>query len=188
MDRFISVLLNLCLVLFLASGALSVIDDSLALFFGLHLLTQTSELLFLLGLFVTVLVYVLMGLTPIVPMRVFLPIALFYAAGLLAVFPILIYGYDQVLLVDLIMSFCQVVFGLGILWWLRGGLSFRWPLVEDKYLGERPFSWLNLSLFVGVNVLVLPPALAAYLALCGVLAVNHFTDGFLTLHQGGLTV
>lgn len=188
LKRLISILLNLCLGLFLAAGALSLVDDSLVLLFGRHLLTPISELLFLVALLVTALVYGLMGLTPIIPKRVFLPIALFYLAGFLAVFPALIYCYDRIVAVDWILSFCQVVFGLGILWWLRGGLNFRWPLVEDQHLGVRRFSWLNLSGFVLVNVFVLLPAILVYVFLFTALAVGHFSEGFMALRPNGFSV
>ena len=48
-------------------------------------------------------------------------------------------------------------------------------------------SW-NLSGFVLVNLLVVLPGLALYLALCASLAVNHFSGGFLALQRDGLVV
>ena len=191
MKFLISILLNLCLGLFLVCGAVSLVDDSLALLFGLHLLTVISGILSFFALLVAVLVYGLMGLTPIIPKRVFLPVTLFYVAGVLAVFPALIYCNDWVhrsLQMDWAISFCQVIFGLGILYWLRGGLKFRWPIVEDKHLGARRFSWLNLSVFMLVNVFVLLPAIVVYLFLCAALAADHFSEGFMALRPSGLTV
>jgi hypothetical protein len=129
-----------------------------------------------------------MGLTPMIPKRVFLPVTLFYVAGLLIVFPTLIYCYDRAVQIDWVLSFCQVILGLGLLWRLRGGLKFRWPIVEPEHLGNRGFSWLNLIVFLLVNVFVLLPAMVAYLALCATLAANHFSGGFLAVHPGGLTV
>jgi hypothetical protein len=67
-------------------------------------------------------------------------------------------------------------------------LKFRWPIVEDKHLGDRRFSWLNLSMFLLVNVFVLLPAIVVYLVLCASLAVNHFSGGFMALRPYGLTV
>jgi hypothetical protein len=89
---------------------------------------------------------------------------------------------------DWVLSFGQVILGLGLLWWLQGGLKFRWPIVEDKHLGDRGFSWLNLTVFLLVNVFVLLPAIVTYLAICATLAVNHFSGGFLALRPAGLTV
>ena len=191
MKYLISILLNLCLGLFLACGAVSLVDDSLVLLFGLHLLTVMSGILSFFAFLVAMLVYSLMGITPIIPKRVFLPITLFYVAGVLAVFPVLIYCNDRfhrILQLDWAISFCQVILGLGILYWLRGGLKFRWPIVEDKHLGGQRFSWLNLSAFFLVNVFVLLPAIVVYLVLCAALAVDHFSEGFMALRPDGLTV
>ena len=188
MKKLLSTLLSLCLGLFLACGAVSLVDDSLVLLFGLHLLTTTSLILFGFAVLLTVVVYGLMGLTPMIPKRVFLPVTLFYVAGLLIVFPTLIYCYDRAVQIDWVLSFCQVILGLGLLWRLRGGLKFRWPIVEPEHLGNRGFSWLNLIVFLLVNVFVLLPAMVAYLALCATLAANHFSGGFLAVHPGGLTV
>jgi len=188
MKKLLSILLSLCLGLFLAGGAVSVADDSLVLLFGLHLLTMMSLILTLIAMLMAMLVYGLMGLTPMIPKRVFLPVTLFYVAALLAVFPISIYYYDRMVQIDWILSFCQVILGLGLLCWLWGGLKFRWPIVEDKQLGDRGFSWLNLVVFVLVNVFGVLPAMVIYTVLCANLAVNHFSGGFLALHPGGMTV
>lgn len=188
MKKLLSILLSLCLGLFLAGGAVSVADDSLVLLFGLHLLTMTSLILTLIAMLMAMLVYGLMGLTPMIPKRVFLTVTLFYVAALLAVFPILIYYYDRMVQIDWVLSFCQVILGLGLLWWLWGGLKFRWPIVEDKHLGDRGFSWLNLVVFLLANVFGVLPAMVIYTVLCATLAVNHFSGGFMTLHPGGMTV
>jgi membrane protease YdiL (CAAX protease family) len=147
-----------------------------------------SVILTFIAMLMAMLVYGLMGLTPMIPKRVFLTVTFFYVAALLVVFPALIYCYDRMVQIDWILSFCQVILGLGLLWWLRGGLKFRWPIVEDKHLGDRGFSWLNLAIFLLVNVFGVLPAMVAYVAVCATLAVNHFSGGFLALHPGGMTV
>ncbi|HEY1789354.1 MAG TPA: hypothetical protein VGJ73_14435 [Verrucomicrobiae bacterium] len=191
MKQTISVVLNLCLGLFIASGAVSFVDDSLRLLWGLHLLTVISGIVSGIAFLSGVLVYILMGLTPVIPKRVFLPVTLFYAAGFLASFPALIFGggdwVRRGLELDWVISLCQVVFGLGIFYWLRGEWKFRWALVPDKFLGRRNFSWLNLSVFALVNIFVALPAVIIYFIFCAALAVSHFTDGFLTVRPGGLT-
>jgi hypothetical protein len=187
----ISIILNLCLCVFIASGAVSFADDSLQLLFGLRVLMLLNAILSFFSFLFVLLVYVLMGLTPMVPKRIFLPVALFPLAGLLATCPALIYGGGDWLRLgvrtDWAISLGQLLVGLGIFYRVRGGWKFRWPVVEDKYLGNRAFSWLNLSAFVLVNIFVLLPAVAIYLAMCAALAVNHFTAGFLTLRTTGLT-
>lgn len=178
--------MSLCLALYLAAGAVSLLDDSLVLFFGLHFLSVVSGIFSVAAFFLMLLMYGLMGLSPIIPKRVFLPVIVFTGLSLLAVFPILIYYYQRALQMDWLLSLFQVVLVLGIVHRLRGGSKFGWPVVEIRHLGSRSFSGWNLTVFLLLNVFVLLPALAAYLALCASLAVGHFTDGFLTLRPGGL--
>jgi len=181
-------LLSLCLIVFLADGAVSLADDSMGLLFGVHPFTVIRWLVFFLATLLAILVYCLMGLTPMVPKRLFLPVTLFGVAAPLAVFPCLIYFYNQLPLVAFGLSLGQVILGLAILYWLQGGFKFRWPLVAEAKLGAKRFSWLNLISFLLLNLFVFFPALIAYLGLCASLAVGHFSDGFLALRTGGLTV
>jgi hypothetical protein len=188
--RAISILLSVCLGLFVVSGALSVVDDSLQLFFGRYFLSFFSGTLSFLAILATLLVYLLMGFFPMIPKRVFVPIALLYLLGFLGMFPVAIYTGDNwmrsCLVLDWIISICQVVLGLGILYWLWGGWKFRWLLVEDKHLGENRFSWRHLIVFALINVFVLLPVIGIYFFSCTALAVDHFTAGFLALHPGSL--
>jgi hypothetical protein len=191
MKQAISVILSLFLGLFIVSGAVSVMDDSMRLFLGLHFLMVISALLSAIAFLFAVIVYGLMGLTPMVPKRIFLPTTLFFAASILVTIPVMIYSGGDWLLrglqLDWIMSICQVALGLGILFCLWGEWKFRWALVPEKYLGGQLFSWLNLSLFALANLFVALPAVLACLFLCASLAVGHFTAGFLALRPGGLT-
>lgn len=181
-------LLSLCLGLFLADGAVSLVDDFLILLFDIHVLAAVRELVFFFALLIAFVVYGLMGLTPMIPKRVFLPVTLFNPLGMFAVIPLAIYFHSRLQLISWIISLCEVLFGLGILYWVQGGFKFRWRLVAESRLGARRFSWLNLSAFLLANVFVLLPAVVVYLAVCAVLAVGHFSEGFLALRPGGLTV
>ena len=182
------ILLNLFLALFLASGFVSLMDDSLVLLFGLHLLTVMSGILTFIAMLAAVLVYGLMGLTPMIPKRVFLPVTLFYVASLLVSLLILIYTFDRAPQGDWVLSLCQVLLVMGLVWWLQGGVKFRWPIVEDKHLGDRSFSWGNLSVFVLVNVFVLLPAAIVSVFFLAALAVDHYSEGFMALRPNGFSV
>jgi hypothetical protein len=129
-----------------------------------------------------------MWLTPMIPKRWFLPLTLFYPASQLAFVPFMIYCFGGLQSVAWGFSCIQVILGLGILYWIRGGLKFHWPLVPVDQLAGRGFSWWNLSAFGLANVFGLLPATFIYLFLCTALAVNHFSEGFMALHPGGLTV
>jgi hypothetical protein len=184
----LAILLSLCLGLFLADAVVSLLDDSLGLLCGFHPLTVVRGVVFLFALLTGFVVYGLMGLTPMIPKRLFLPVTLFNPAATLALFPLAIYFHRRFELVGWIISLCQVVCGLGLLCWAQGGLRLRWPLVAADRLGSRCFGWLNLAGFLLVNVFVLLPVVVVHLAVCAALAVGHFSEGFLTLRPGGFTV
>ena len=188
MKKTLSILLSLGLGLFLVAGFVSLVDDSLVLLFGFHFLTVTSGILSSFAFLLVVVIYGLMGLTPMIPKRVFLPVILFYVAGLLVTLLILIYAYNRLLQFDWVLSFGQVILVLSLLWWLRRGSEFCRPIIEDKHLGNRRFGWWNLSGFVLVNIFGVLPAMVVYMALCAALAVNHFSEGFMALRPNGFTV
>ena len=188
MKNLFAFLLSLCLALFLVDAAVSLLDDSLILFFGLHIFSLVRGLVAIFGALMALGVYGLIGLTPMVPKRLFLPIPLFHLALILASFPFAIYCHGRLQQLSVGISACQVIVGLGILCWSQGGFKLRWPLVPENRLGVRRFSWWNLSVFTLANVFVLLPGVIVYFFFCTGLAVNHFTDGFMALHPGGLTV
>ena len=184
----LAVLLNLCLGLFLADAIVSLADDSLILFFNLHLLAGTRMTVCLLAMLMALVVYGLMGLTPMIPKRWFLPLTLFYPATQLAMVPFSIYCFGRLQQVSWGFSCGQVVFGLGILCWIQGGFKFRWLPVTGEQLAGRRFGWWNLSGFVLLNVFGLLPAAVIYLFFCTAVAVDHFSGGFMALRPGGFTV
>lgn len=188
MKSLFTILLSLCLALFLVDAVVSLLDDSLILLFGLHIFSLVRGLVAIFGALMALGVYGLMGLTPMVPKRLFLPIPLFHLALILVSFPFAIYCYGRLQQIAMGVSTCQVIVGLGMLYWSQGGFKLRWPLVPESRLGIRRFSWWNLSAFTLVNVFVLLPAVIVYSLFCTGLAVNHFTDGFMSLHPGGITV
>jgi hypothetical protein len=188
MRHLLAILLSLFLGLFLADAIVSLADDSLILLFNLHLLSGFRTMVFLFAMLIAIVVYGLMWLTPMIPKRWFLPLTLFYPASQLAFVPFMIYCFGGLQSVAWGFSCIQVILGLGILYWIRGGLKFHWPLVPVDQLAGRGFSWWNLSAFGLANVFGLLPATFIYLFLCTALAVNHFSEGFMALHPGGLTV
>ena len=188
LDRVASLLLSLCLGLFLVDGLASVLDNGLAVFYGPNIFDIPCGIIsFFTGL-MGIGIYGLMALTPKVPKRLFLPIPLFILAAILAVFPFAIYGYGRLPLMALGTSMGELVLGLLLLAGAQGGLTLRWPLVPASRLGTRMFSWKNLAGFILATVFGLVPAILVYLFLCTSLAVNHFTAGFMSLRPGGLTV
>jgi hypothetical protein len=180
--------LSLFLVLFLTDAIISLADDSLILFFGANFLSGIRLIVGLFSVLASVLIYILIGLTPLIPKRLFVPLTLFSPLTILTTFPLLIYFFRHIALIGWSISLCQILLGLLILGLLQGGFKIRWPMVPENQLGIRGFSWWNLSGFVLVNIFVLPPAVGVYLFLCASMAVNHFTDGFMALRPNGFTV
>ena len=186
--QLLAILLSLCLGLFLADAVISLLDDSLILFFKLRLLTAIRGLVLLGAVFVAFPVYCMMGLTPMIPKRFFLPVTLFNPFAGLAAIPLLILFYQRMQLVAWSISLFQFIVALLILYRIQRGFKLRWLPVGEDRLGARRFSWLNLSGFVLGNVFVLLPAVAIYLALCAAWAVAHFSEGFVALRSGGVAV
>jgi hypothetical protein len=182
------ILLSVCLGLFLADAVVSLLDDSLILAFDIHVLTGARAVVCLLAVLMALVIYGLMALTPMIPKRLFLPVTLFNPVVMLGLIPLFIYFHNRTQQLSWAISLGQLLFGLAMLCLVQGGPRLRWPLVPAKLLNSRSFSWLNLSAFLLVNLFVVLPAVGSYLFLCASLAVNYFSDGFLSLRPGGITV
>lgn len=185
---FIAILLSVVLGFFLADAGVSLLDDTLILGLGVHALGVIREATSALLVLMSILVYLLSGVTPMIPKRFVLPLVLFTPVVQLAVIPLLIFDYDRLQHIAWVISLCQVLLGLGVLFWVQGTLRFRWPVFRPEQLGNKTFGWRHLSGFVLVNVLVLLPGVLLYLAVCTSLAVDHFSGGFLALRWDGLAV
>ena len=188
MRQLIAILLSLGLGLFLADAVISLADDSLILFFNFHVLAGLRGIIFFFTFLMAVLIYGLMGFTPMIPKRLFLPVTLFSPAAFLFVIPFVIYCYSRIQQVAWIVSFGQVICALGILYLVEGGFKFHWRLFPEKRLEPRSFSWWNLLVFLLMNAFVLLPVVIFYLVFCSALGVDHFSDGFMKLRPGGLSV
>ncbi len=157
-------------------------------FFNSHFLSVICVIISFFSVFAAILIYLLMGLTPMIPKRLFLPLTLFNLVAMLVAVPLVIYFYSRVQLIGWSISLCQVVLGLGILFRAAGGFKVHWPLVSTGELDHRRFTWGNLFGFVTVNIFGLVPAVLVYLFFTTAMAVDHFSEGFVALRPGGITV
>jgi hypothetical protein len=185
--RFLLTILKVCLGLFFADAIVSLADDSWIVLFNIQSLTVIRGIVLLMSSLVAFLVYVLMGIIPAIPKRLFLPVTLFNPFAGLILIPVLIASYGQSQRFSLAVSFCQLLLGLGLLSSFKGGFKIRWPILED-WLMPRRFSWLSFAGFLLVNVFALLPTVIIYLFICASLAINHFSDGFVSLRPSGLMV
>lgn len=186
--KALAIFLSICLGLFLADAIISLCDDSLGLFFHTEALSVVRGIVFTFAVLAAIVTYALMALTPMVPKRWFLPLTLFNPAGQLVVIPFMIYFYARLPQVIWCVSLCQVILGLIILYCAQGALRLRWPLVPVERIESRPFSWLNLAGFIMANVFVLLPTAIGCLFLCASMAAEHFSEGFVAVRPGGITV
>ena len=186
--KLVAILLSVGLGLFLADAVASLMDSSLVLFCDIHALTLTRGILGLFALLAGIAIYGLIGFVPMVPKRLFLPVTLFNPVALLAVVPFFIYFHGRNREVDWVVSTVQVILGLGILHAVQGGFRLRWPLMGEKQLKARRFSWKYLLGFLLANAFLLLPVIMVCLFLCAALAADHFSEGFLALRPGGLAV
>src|SRR5260221_8279386 len=74
LQQLLVILLNLCLGLYLADAAVSLDDDSLILFFGIHILAGIRGTIFLFAILIAALVFALLGAPPPFPQRFVFPL------------------------------------------------------------------------------------------------------------------
>jgi hypothetical protein len=186
--HLVVVVLSLGLGLFLADAAVSAVDDTFILLFNVHVLGGLRSIVGFFTVILGLVIYALMGITPMIPKRKFFLVALFSPLAALAALPFWIYFSSRMQIVIWVISVFQVFCAVTILATVGKNSKSRMPLVSEERLNPRGFSWSNLVGFVLVNALVILPAVAGYLFLCATLAVGHFSEGFVALHPGGLSV
>src|SRR6266581_2970976 len=129
--RLVAVLLSLFLLLFMADALICLLDDSLILFLHAHVLGGLRGIVFLFAILAAIVIYGLMGLTPMIPKRYFLPLTLFTPIAGLALLPLLIYFYDRSQWLTWLVSISEVIVGLSILQLLRRA-SKQKAIEEDR--------------------------------------------------------
>lgn len=180
--------LSLTLLVFLASSAVALVSDTLIVLFKNHALAGAAASLAMPALLMTVAVYGLMAITPMIPKRFFLPLVLCGPATALAALPLLIYHYQESAWIAWAMSLVQLAVSVIVIRLVTGSWKPRWPLIAANQLESTGFRWKNTVGFVAVNLLVVLPLVAIHVASCSTLAVSHFTDGFVSLRPAGVTM
>ncbi len=184
----LSAVLNLVLILFLASGAVSLVSDSIFLLWGRSDLLPLAGLLSALMLLAGLATYVLLALIPGIPKRFFLPVSLYLPVSGVAVLPLLVFFHTHLALIAWLVSLSQVVVGWLILRALQGGSRICWPLFPMARIPEKGFRWGNLIGVTATGFLIILPALLLYTVVTAKLAVDHFSDGFVALRPSGISM
>ena len=185
--QLLAVGLSLCLWLFVVDGLVSLADDTAGLLFHAHPLAGLRMLTSLLSLLLAVPVYFLMGLTPMVPKKFFLPLTLFVLLAQLAFVPAFIYFSAHWRFIVWLLSLLQAALGLVLLWRVQGGCKFHALPFSATRLTAKVFSWKNLFGFVLLNFFLVI-ASAGFLVFCTGLGIGHFSEGFMALRPAGLSV
>lgn len=184
----LALILSLFVAAFLLDGVLSVLDDSLILFGGVHWLSLPRLLLFAVAAVLTLAVYGLIGCLPMIPKRQFLPLVFFGPVAVLVMMLVLIYAYERAQATAWALSLLELGLGVVMLRWIRGRGWWNWPLVPARCLRDRKFSGKHLLGFLAVNLFLLLPLAAVATIACVVLAVDHHSAGFVALRPTGVTV
>lgn len=174
---------NLFLLLFLADGSLSLLDELASLLFPVVPLSGFRSLVANAVLLLCVPLYLSLGIDRRLPKRLFLPLILFVFAAPLStwIFPSLagVRGYG------LLMAAAQVALGTSLLHRLNKNSAA--PLILPREAFDAPyFSLKNTLSFAGVNLLVLPVALVTLALFLANSYVAAYTSGFMRVAPDGL--
>jgi hypothetical protein len=181
-------ILSLLLVLFLADGIVCLMDDSLIVFAGNYALTGIRGVVASLTLLLAAVSYLASGCTPLIPKRLFLPLALYHpVAGLFAI-PLVIFFFERTQQIVWAISCFQLLLALFLIHQAGPGFRLRWPIVRAETLGAAPFTLRNFLSFLLVNLFLVLPGVGIYLLFCLGLAAHHFSDGFVKLRPKGLVL
>lgn len=174
---------NLFLILFLADGGFSLIDEIVPLLTPLEPFTALRTLLAGTVVVMSVPLYISLGIDRRLPKRVFLPLILFVFFSLIStwIFPALagvrIYG--------LLLSAGQVVLGMLPLCIFRKGDARSLTMPSEMF--TTPFFSIRNSLVFGASsLLVVPLALSMLLLSVADAYMADYTSGFMHLGPGGL--
>ncbi len=174
---------NLFLVLFLADGSLSLLDDLLSLHFDIEALSRLRYFMALVVMALCVPLYICLGFDRRLPKRLFLPLVFFVLWAALGMWPLttLVAGGPYAL----IPSALQVVLGsLALLYQrLSSGQS---PLLTAKRFTTAAFSPRNTLFFIAGNLVVLPLLLVFFGAAALGTYIDNQTAGFVRLGHDGL--
>ncbi len=180
-------ILSVLLLIFLAGGLLSLADDLLMLIDHreLSIFRALGSLAVLAAGGIT---YLLVALFPRIPKRVFLPLALFVPTATIATLPLLIHFPSHFSSISIAVSILHTALALQLIRLSRGDRKLRWPFFAESSLRPSPFRWTHAIGVSAAGLLILLPLFAGAIILCARHAVDHFSDGFVTLTPAGVSM
>jgi hypothetical protein len=174
---------NLYLLVFLADGALSALDELLKLA-GVTSLSALRIPVAVSALLGSLLVYALLALGPRLPKRIFLPPVVFLVWAWLGALPLSAWVDLEDL--GLALSLCQVAVGLGSLALVRRATGGASRLLGASAVEGPGFSPGHLLKFALASALLVPLVLSGLLAFWGALVLRDTTSGFLEVAFDGV--
>ncbi len=174
---------NLFLILFLADGGFSVVDELVPLLYPLAPFTELRLLLAGTVMVMAVPLYFSLGIDRRLPKRLFLPLILFVLFCPLStwLFPPL----AEIRIFGLLASLIQVLLGMLPLYYFRKGEA-RSLTMSPELFAAPFFSIRNSLLFGAASLLVVPPALALFGLSAADSYVAGYTSGFMHIAPDGL--
>lgn len=182
-SKTVRFLANLFLLLFLADGIVSSIDEVVSLFSATPALAGLRVLMANLAILMSLVIYISLAIDQRLPKRVFLPLVFF--VWLCPMVPGLFPSLSAYSAVGVIAAVAQVLLFLAVTseWRKRSNGSF---MVPQSTLHGPFFSWKNSAKFLAASVVILP----CLLALMMFSAVNgylqQYTGGFMHVAPDGL--
>jgi len=176
---------NLFLILFVADGGFSLVDELVSLFTPLMPFTALRNTLAVTVIFTSIPIYFSLGIDRRLPKRVFLPPVIFVFWTIIStwLFPPL----AEIRIYGLLMAVVQVALGMLPLFVFRDGGERR--LTIPPVVFNAPFfSVRNFLTFFVVNLLVVPLALLLVVLTAANATMSESTAGFTRITPTGVTM
>ncbi len=181
-------LLSLTLIAFALDASLSLLDDGLTAMGVPPLLRVPRMILGFLVMAVVCLFYLALAVSPMLPTRPIALMAMTYPLSLFALLPYMVYWPGQLQKFQLISSLIQFAVACWIWKIPVNSCTWRERLVREENLQGRALSWRRLLAFVSVHLFVLLPVVVALTGFLAAVAVDRYTQGFVSLHLDRLSM
>lgn len=176
-------LANLFLLLFLADGGISLIDEIFRFITGTATLTAVRQPVAVAVLVLAILLFFVLGIDRRLPKRIFLPLISFALWGGVGFWPLFVTvdsaGFS------LLTAAGQLLLGLMVILWIRHQSHGR-LLVSQALLSGPLFSWSNTLKFAAVSLILFPFMLIFFGLASASIYLENQTAGFMRLTPAGI--
>lgn len=175
---------NLFLILFLADGGFSLVDELVTLMTPLMHFAVLRNFLAIVVIFMSVPIYLSLGIDKRLPKRIFLPLIFFVFWSIVS--PWLFPSLSEIRIYGLLMSAAQVVIGVLPLYLLEKGDEQHRLTMPPSLFAAPFFSLKNTLAFCAANLLAVPLVLLLLIFTVSNAYMAEYTSGFMHLAPGGL--